>query len=186
MLENFDTGLIPEAMMIENTGTLSPFQWIRQPSVPYSKIYEAASISSLGDERNFPAIMEYLSDTEPAVRYWGATACVILGKKAAGARSELIKALKDPSVNVRIAAAEAVYNLGEKQKALDVLLEAVSNPVKMARVHAFNVLDIIGKNASVLVPGVEKIYKGLINDQPTVEYDVRSARYFLSKYKPVK
>jgi HEAT repeat protein len=141
-------------------------------------------MASMGDDKNLPEIIKLLSDPEPAVRYWAATGCVILGIKAGGAIPALIRTAGDPSVNVRIASAEALYILGEKKLALQTLLKALSDPVKMARVHAFNVLDIIGKDASSLVQGVEKIYTGLINDLPTTEYDIRSARYFLGKHKP--
>lgn len=184
MLTNYDTGLIPEAMMIKNTERLSPYEWIRQPQVNYEKIFRTAVMVSDGDEKNMDEIIGLLSDPEPVVRYWAATGCAILGEKAGQAKQALLSCTKDAYVSVRIATAEALYYLGEKNTALDVLKEALSDPVKMARVHAFNVLDLMGKDAEALVPAVEKIYEGLINDQPTTEYDVRSARYFLSVHNP--
>jgi arylsulfatase A-like enzyme len=186
MLANYDTGLIPEAMMIENAGTMPPYEFIRQSSVPYEKIFRTASLASSAGEHNLQELVSLLSDPYPAVRYWAATGCLILGTRALPARDALLAALKDSSVNVRIVTAEILYGLGEKKAALKILSEALSHPVKMARVTAFGALDQIGDDAEALVPVLEKLYQGRINDQPTTEYDVRCARTLIQKYKKQK
>lgn len=56
-----------------------------------------------------------MQQDHPVIRYWGATGCTIQGKAAATAGNQLKKLLEDPSPSVRVAAAEALYVIGDKQ-----------------------------------------------------------------------
>ena len=64
---------------------------------------------------NLDKLKVYLQSEESAVRYWGASGLLILGKKAEPAIEELKVATLDKSANVVSVAAEALYNLGEKE-----------------------------------------------------------------------
>jgi HEAT repeat protein len=81
----------------------------------------------------------------PVMRYWGATGCTIQGEATAAAMSQLKKLLDDPSPAVRVAAAEALYVLGEKKTGFDGLIDILketNDPV--VSLEALNVTQALG------------------------------------------
>jgi arylsulfatase A-like enzyme len=97
------------------------------------------------------------------------------------------KNLKDPSeyafafrgrmderidVSVQIAAAEALYNLGQKDKALKTLKSALQHDNKMARVQALNVLEQMNEDARPAFDLIKSLTKDDLQDQ---DYDSRAA-----------
>lgn len=63
----------------------------------------------------------HLSEWNPVVKYWAATDCMILGKKAQAAKPELLSLLKDQEPALRIAAAEVLKCLVEVAPVIPVL-----------------------------------------------------------------
>lgn len=68
-----------------------------------------------------------LSDKNPVVKYWAATGCTFLGKKAQAANPELLSLLKDQEPAVRIAAAEVLNCLGEVAPVIPVLTDILQH-----------------------------------------------------------
>jgi HEAT repeat protein len=80
---------------------------------------------------------------------------------------------------VRIAAAEALCHLGESEKAIPVLIDALDEGNQMVRVHALNSLYILGGDvAKAALPKV----KELVADQEGRNYDLRAAQRLLEVY----
>src|SRR3546814_16725885 len=82
-------------------------------------------------------LIRRFKDPSPAVRYWAATGCVVLGAEARPARGPLLALLEDPSVSVRIAAVEALYRLEKPaavgntpEKSLETLLKTLESALK--------------------------------------------------------
>ena len=175
-----DAGFLPEAEMIsraeEQQTTI--YEVMRDPALPLDRIIETAELASEGDLANLNELEGRLEDQESAVRYWAATGCVILGEQAQPARAALEKHLADPSPNVAIASAEALYLLGEKEKSLDALTKALSYDQEMARVHAFNVLKLIGEDAR---PALKAAKELVANSPADNSYDLRAAHYLIEK-----
>ena len=73
-------------------------------------------------------------------------------RKLQKAKVRLRRALKDRSANVRIAAAETLYFLGDERKALSVLGAALMDKQLAVQLHAANVVDIMGEGARPLLP----------------------------------
>jgi HEAT repeat protein len=145
-------------------------------------IVEAAGTATLGETKNLEKLKSYLTSDEPAIRYWGATGLLILKNKARPAMQELIKALDDESANVAIVAAEAVYNLGEKEIAKEALLKALNNPNSFARCHALNTIDCIEEESPEIIEGVADMVKA----SPTMDrsrYDLRAAGWLFEKWE---
>src|SRR5690606_18974878 len=137
-------------------GNLTLYEYARSGDYELKKIIEAAETATLREVENIPVLLQKLNDPNPVVRYRAATGCTVLGIKAQPAKEALIHALDDPQVAVRIAAAEALYLLGEKERVLDVLTKALRSPYKMARVQALNVLEFMGEDARLSIELVEE------------------------------
>ena len=134
-------------------------------------------MASLGDARNLDVLITKLNDHDPDIRYWAATGCTILGKKAARAEKKLRLLMTDPEPSVQIAAAEALYNLGEKDEPVKILINALKGSNMMARVQALNVLEATDKKDAALA----RADLQWIVAQNRGEYDVRAAKKILSE-----
>jgi arylsulfatase A-like enzyme len=99
-----DLGFLPESL--------------DRKSRPMEKVIAAADTAT---NRPKPGqLTALLKDPDDAVRYWGATGYLVLGRKAP------LIALEDPAPAVRVPAAESIARYGteaEAAKALDVLLD---------------------------------------------------------------
>lgn len=175
-----DVGFIPEPMMLEIAKEQSLFDYARSGKYPLEQIMETAGLASSKDPSVFTKLKSRLRDTNPVVRYWAAMGCVILGKDALPAKPELVTLLDDPEISVRIAAAEALYQMSEKEKALGALKNALRSDNLMARVLALNVLENMGDDASSALPEIRQLLRENVKDG---DYDVRAATRIMEKLK---
>lgn len=176
-----DTGFIPEADIVDRTNGTPMYDYMRSGDVNLQEIMNAAEIATLGEVKNIDLLKTDLKSEESAVRYWGASGLLILGDKASPAIEELKLAVNDKSANVVSVAAEALYNLGEKEIARKALLSVLKNPNEFARCHALNVIDCINESSP-------EIQKGVINMIANAEsatrnkYDMRAAKWLIEKW----
>jgi len=180
MLQGKDIGFIPEPMMLEIAKKQSLYDYAHSDQYPLEWIMETAELASSKDPVALPTLKKRLTDKNPVVRYWAATGCTILSKQAMLAKDNLLGLLQDPEVSVRIAAAEALYALEEKDKALSQLKEALHHPNLMARVQALNVLESIGEDAR---PALGEIKQLLQDNIKNGDYDVRAAKRIVEKLR---
>lgn len=176
-----DAGFIPEADLIDRTANTPMYDYLRSGEVNMEKIFEAAEIATLCKTENLEELKLFLKSDESAVRYWGATGLLMLGKNAAPAIEELKVATYDESANVVAVAAEALYNLGEKKVATSALLSVIENPNELARCYALNVIDCIDDKSPEIVEGVVN----LLQNTETIsrqKYDIRAAKGLLEKW----
>ncbi|MBU0754784.1 MAG: HEAT repeat domain-containing protein, partial [Planctomycetes bacterium] len=147
-LEVRDSGFLPEGEMQERAGERTVFDVVQSPDFPLERIIDTADRATRGDASDLPGLIERFKDKESAVRYWAATGCTLLQEKAGAAGELLIELLGDRSQSVRIAAAEALCFQGKREEALPVLLEGLEHSNPKHVLHALNVLEELGKNAS--------------------------------------
>ncbi len=121
----YDTGFIPEANRVDRVGDTPVYDYMRSGKINFGEIMEAAEIATLGKVENIETLKMYLKSDESAIRYWGATGLLILGENAKPAIAELKLVLEDKSASVVSVAAEALYNLGEKEIAKKALLKVL-------------------------------------------------------------
>jgi len=177
----FDTGFIPEADMIERAGNESFYDFVRSGKVNLQAIMDAAELATQGDPENIDTLKSYLTNYESAIRYWGATGLLILGEKGRPGLEELKKAANDPSGNVAVVAAEAIYTLGEKEEGISALLKVIETGNEFSRCHALNAIDCIGENS----PDIIKCVVNLINSADTRSrnaYDLRASKWLIEKW----
>ncbi|MEA1875555.1 MAG: sulfatase [Bacteroidota bacterium] len=176
-----DAGFIPEADLIDRTGDTPMYDYMRSGEINLAQIIDAAETATLGKTENLEKLKSFLKSEESAVRYWGATGLLMLGENAAPAIEELKVATNDESANVVAVAAEALYNLGEKEVAASALLSVIENPNDLARCYALNVIDCIDDKKPEIVEGVVN----LLQDTETIsrqKYDIRAAKGLLEKW----
>ena len=177
----YDAGFIPEAERVDRAGVTPIYDYMRSGKINIDEIVNAAEIATLGETENLETLKGFLKSDESAVRYWGATGLLILGEQAKSAIDELKAATSDKSANVVAVAAEALYNLGERETAKKALLSVLKNPNEMARCHALNVIDCIGENSSEIVDGVAEMVKKA-EKLSREQYDLRGAKWLFEKW----
>ncbi len=157
MKRTHDLGLLPEYEVHERAKGSTPWAIARDPAKnPLDRLLAAADLANAMDPANLPKFVELLKADDPAVRWWGAIGIVALGNKAAPAADALVPALEDPAPNVRIAAAEALCNVGRHGQALPALVAGLAHPTPFIRLRAMNVLDRIGEHARPALPHMRK------------------------------
>ncbi len=176
-----DTGFIPEADFVDRAGEKPMYDYMRAGKINLDEIIDAAEIATLGKVKNLDKLKAYLKSDESAIRYWGATGLLILKDEATPAIQELKSATSDISANVVAVAAEALYNLGEKEVAKNALLAILENPNDMARCHALNVIDGINEDSPEMVKGVVNMIK-TAESKTKNKYDMRAALWLIEKW----
>lgn len=100
-------------------------------------------------------LVALLASDDAAVRWWGAVGLTARSRQAAPAAEALSKALNDPSPEVRIAAAEALGNLGRHPQALPVLLDGLKHTSPVVRLRALNAIDRLGLRAMPVLEAIQ-------------------------------
>lgn len=176
-----DTGFIPEADQVDRAGNTPMYDYMRSGNINLQEIMEAAEIATLGKAENIDKLEGYLKSDESAVRYWGASGLLILKEKATPSIDDLKAATKDKSANVVSVAAEALYNLGEKEIAKEGLLTVLKNPNEFARCHALNVIDCIDESSPEIQKGVIDMIANAESNTRN-KYDMRAAKWLVEKW----
>ena len=152
-----DLGLLPEYELFTRAAGSTPWETGRDPRKnPVTALLTAADLAGAMDPGNVAKLVKLLADDEPGVRYWGAIGLVALKARATPAADALTAALQDKAPNVRIAAAEALCNIGKRDKAMSVLLEGLRHETPFIRLRALNVLDRQGDNAKSALPQIRQ------------------------------
>jgi uncharacterized sulfatase len=172
-----DVGLIPEPeIMLREEKLGDRYSILRQSDGDElnKRLGETAALASEG-KAALAKLIKAMDDTDAAVRYWGATGIGNNGKDGLKAESLMVKALKDDSASVRVAAARALCFMDKPKKAIPVLIDTLDGPHEWARLQAAIVLDSIGEMARP----AEKALKKALSDQPN-KYITRVANHALN------
>jgi uncharacterized sulfatase len=157
MLAAGDLGLLPEREMHSRSESSTPYEIATDSDLnAIEKLWNAAADANQGDPQNIPKLTQMLSSPDSAIRWWGALGLVTLREQAKPAERELISALGDSSPDVRIAAAEALAQLGKVDLALPVLKKSLSIDDPFVRLSAMNLIQRIGSPAKSLIPAIKK------------------------------
>jgi len=148
MLAVRDLGLLPEDDLRRRAGEEAEYDMARDPlRYPIERILDAAWLADNAGPAALDGLLALFGDGDSAVRYWAAVGCVRVGRDAAPATEALIGLLNDEAPSVRIAAAEALCELGEEERALPVLVEALAHRQIEVQLQAAIVLDLLDHRA---------------------------------------
>ena len=176
--EIVDLGLMPEGDLRTRFGGQPEYDAVRSnPSAyPLNRIAAAADLANAMNAEGLPNLIALLKDTDPAVRYWGATGIGALGESGRSANDLLRPLLTDRAATVRVAAADALCRLGDYKQALPALTAALADDNPAVRLQAINVLDRLDERAR---PALEAIKNAKTDGNP---YVVRVAEHALRAF----
>ena len=147
--------MLPEAEMHIRAAGSTPYEIARDPrKYPQSRILAAAELVGTGP-RVITALVDFLNDSDSAVRYWAAVGLDALGPEAAPATKALKTALDDPSPNVRLTAAGILCRLGSSEDALPVLAQGLMDSREVVVLYAARTLEMLGDKACPLARQME-------------------------------
>lgn len=177
LVEIRDAGFIPEADRSIRTKDRSIYDYMREENIPLEEIFNAAEVASEGNPENLPLLVKFLESDDSAIRYWGATGLLILGEKARSAVPALEKASADDFPNVAIVSAEALYFLGKKELAEQILLDKLENDDYTCTfaLNSIDVLDIDNKRIKDKITEITEKYKQ--------QYNLSAATWLLKKWE---
>jgi len=145
MIEVVDTGLIPEPMFEELSSGEPIASYLARRKTDLPALADLAFAASAGQLENLAIFHKELTSKDPLARYWAATGCLILGKAAAPAKDSLAILLGDKHSAIRVAAGQALFNLGEcEQGKAAVLAELENSADETAQQNAINVIELMG------------------------------------------
>jgi N-sulfoglucosamine sulfohydrolase len=156
-LESRDLGLMSEYEMHRRAEGSTQYEVGQsEATYPLQRILPVAELAGQRDAGNLPKLLATLEDPEPIVRWWSALGLVMLGPQARPAETALKRSLSDPSPMVRVAAAEALYQLGQVDLARTALTEALADDTPFVRLRAMNVFYRMGDDARPALPAIEQ------------------------------
>ena len=167
-----DVALLPEGMFhdMAREHAVSPGELTRKKGAyPVDQILEAADLLLQPDLQE-KKVARMLKAELPAQRYWAALACLYLGERMSHALGkQLTGLLEDPSLSVRIAAAEtlATYPVREEMRstAIEVLLTN-SDPTVSSAFHAVAALNALDHQPQSLLEPFKKRILSLPTTDP--------------------
>ncbi|RRA99241.1 sulfatase [Larkinella rosea] len=170
-----DVGFIPEALLTRIAEKTPLYDYARSGRYNRNRVIETATLASSRNPTDGPELTQRLTDSDPVVRYWAATGCTVL--KRTSAKTALTQRLQDDEETVQVAAAEALYQLGETDEAVAALKKALASSSRSVRLQALNALLTLGPAAA---PALEAA-RALIPKNPSPNavndaYDVRAAQ----------
>lgn len=167
----FDLGLLPEQLMRDRAKGSSEYEMARRDSeaFPIERIFSAAVLSAQGPEA-VPELLKRCDDEDAAVRFWAVIGLTNLAAREDSATNVLQKCLNDPSVEVRIVAAEALCRIDREDIALPVLLDACAHKSEWVRLQAANSLDRIGEKARPAIDAIRKMAAGSAKENMFVRW----------------
>jgi HEAT repeat protein len=128
---------------------------------------------SPNDQLYFAEIVKLIHDNDPTVRYWGVLGLAGYANKLPakdGGRTAVANAvaplLEDKVAAPRIAAAQTIGLVGQPDKALPVLVAAMSDPQDSVRIQAATALEKLGDAAR---PAIATLEKGMADSSEYVK-----------------
>ena len=169
IISSRDAGFIPEPMLEEISRTSTPYDYAHSSSYDIRKTLETAEMASMNDPKDKKILYERLSDQDPVIRYWAIMNVIISKQSTENIKADLIKLLSDPYAHNRIAASDALYQLGEKEIAFETIEKEIHCSNEMQSVYALNVFE----NMSIYQYKFPEIKSKLETCKFKYEYNIR-------------
>ncbi len=157
LIETNDNGFIPEGSPLEG------YDASRAPGAyPLAEVLDVAGTAIRRKPGNLGRLVAAMGHPNEVVRYWGALGATMLDAHAAPATDTLVALLdNDPSVHVRIAAAEALARIGHAGSSVPWLADTLTGHAHhRVRLQAVSALRNVGPAALPVLPLVEQAAAG--------------------------
>lgn len=161
-----DAGFLTEPQVWDRIGpTGTPLELTRADSrYPLKRLLAAADL--VGRTQAVPQQRRLLRDADDGVRFWAAVGLHAAGAEATPARDALSQALKDPCAVVRIEAAAALVDLGDRTQALRCLETELRSPRRDVALHAARTLELLGSRAQPVRSALQEVLEQARRDEP--------------------
>ena len=180
LLSIHDSGFVPEALLLEwSRGSgKTPYQISRDPvQYPLQAILDSADALLDKGEKALPTLFRNLGNKNPIIQYWALVNCMVLKTEDEKAVKRITALTRSPIVATRIAAAEHLARIGQKDPR-PVLNEVLLNNANvMARLQAINALD----HVSEAYPYDEVVFKQSAAIWPSDAKDIMAP--WMERYK---
>lgn len=176
-----DAGLLPEAEMLRRSAEEDRpiYELVRSPAYPVHELLEAANLASHATPADVPQLLRLAAHPDPGVRSWAASAGISLNTDKTPVDAVLLQLLDDPSPNVSLAAAEALYLRGERERIVAALIRGLTHPDEMIRLHAINAVEMTD-------PPFARQFADTVRERLAAadarDYEARAFRHFLNKF----
>ncbi len=174
MIETRDVGLIPEPIL-EDIGLDSGNKYKAFLDKDRSKQTRRLSdLIAAGEANNSSKILDYAKSSDPSTRYWAA---VWLGvNNTTEGKSVLVEMVSDQVPAIRVAAAQALYRLGETSR-LKLLVEHINDPNLIVGMFALRAIEELGDAGKVYMDTIAKAQKS------NYEFSRRIAQRLIAKWQ---
>ncbi len=108
---------------------------------PIEQLIELASAVSDRQPESLDRFKQAMTNSNPCIRYWGVTGCVVLGEAAIGAERQLAACLDDPESIIRLQAARALAGIGKIELASPVIRHYVREGEPLCVLQATLTID---------------------------------------------
>ncbi len=176
-----DAGYIPEADRSIRAADMPIYDYMRREGMDHDAMMDAAWLASETNPQNLDKLVQFLSNNDGAIRYWGAQGLLLLGDDAIGAVDALENAAFDESWNVSVVAAESLYRMGYKEVAVKAMNRVLDCEYPMARTFALNSIDHMNGTAEEFLDGCLGILAGY--ETLNRQYDARVSKWLLEKWE---
>lgn len=177
MLETRDCGFIPEGKLVSMQNQ-TIYDFVQSENYPIDSILAIAEIAIQGKNENIPVLKQKLQHKNSFIRYWAAIGCAIIQNKAASLSEELKACITDDCLEVRIAAAEALYHAGYKIEAKQAIESVLQSNDSKSILFAVNLLQYTDKTfVDKLMPEVNKMLEKIED-----HYVKRAVEYLVETY----
>lgn len=163
MIENFDTGLVPESMFDE-LGATTIHEYLHGSSFDRKAISTLAFAATARNVADLPALLGAMASEDPIKRYWGAQGCVTLGKSSLKAQDQLKKLLDDKHSAVAVSAAHALWRQGDAETARGFLSKSCQSLQREDLLLALNLVRLMRKDGQLSDEWVTKLPKRKNNE----------------------
>lgn len=143
MIMQRDLGFIQETRIDSLRAERSLYNAVRNQNIPVAEIIISAEIASLEGITDKNHLSEFLHHEDSSVRYWAARRLITDKESAELFYERLLELAEDPAPGVRISAAEALYELGERETTFHVVSEALDHENFSVQLLALNLLEAL-------------------------------------------
>jgi hypothetical protein len=165
LLETHDTGLIPEGYLLEHCDPQTAYELAQD-----NEFFPVSDIIKINDvllEENIDnkLLINNLKHENILNRYWAATTLQYLHNPPDGIIDALNETLNDPSLYVRLAAAETLCSYGQcNRESQETILAGFRSEDLMIKLMAARIFELNKDNATAIHKEVEMIHKELCKE----------------------
>lgn len=168
-----DVGFIPESTILKMSDSRNIYDFVREENYPIETIINTAINSAKIEVSIQNKFIDGLSSSNLIIRFWAAVGLSNFDSINGSTKRSVLLKLNGQERPTLFYLAKFLYNAGEKDLALDILLDGVNDSNMMNRLLAINILEDLNLD--------RKIIGNAIFQMLQYDYDVRAAKWMIER-----